>query len=312
MAALLRKGRQCWCGVRGLASFHRQGVTAVTDLPHKDTETRLHDNTKTAPTTALDKTQFNVRVVTKHIEVQSTADRTPLTDDRPLVLLFAWLYASRKVLNKHRALYHRRGYDVLTVKGDPRYAFSPTGFGKKIAVDALKFLKTEANPKQPCIVHSVSVGFAPYAMMLEHARENTEYGEIPGRVVSQVFDGVIGDTKGAAIGVGKSLKNPVGKLLYTAGVWSYFTFMPGVQKSHDFTRSNWETNLPKSPILLYGCHNDPMSTKEYNERCVEGWRRQGHDVRLQFWDNSVHSNHMRLHRDEYVRALDNYLDTLEL
>eukprot|EP00058_Branchiostoma_floridae_P018870 XP_002604359.1 hypothetical protein BRAFLDRAFT_85450 [Branchiostoma floridae] len=312
MATLLRKGQQCWYGFRGLASFHRQGVTAVTDLPDKDAETGLQENTKTAPTATLDKSQFNVRVVTKHIEVQSTADRTPLTDDRPLVLLFSWLYASRKVLNKHRALYHRRGYDVLTVKGDPRYTFSPRGFGKKIAVDALKFLKAEANPNQPYIVHSVSVGFAPYTFMLEYARENTEYGAFPDRVVSHVFDGVIGDTKRSAIGVGKSLKNPVGKLLYTAGVWSYFTYIPGVQKSHDFYRSYWETNLPKSPILLYGCHNDPMSTKEYNERCVEGWRRQGHDVRLQFWEDSAHSNHMRLHRDEYVRALDNYLDTLEL
>ncbi|XP_066265033.1 uncharacterized protein [Branchiostoma lanceolatum] len=313
MAFLLLKGPQCWRGVRGLASFQRQGSTAVNNLSDKATDIeQTQKDTKTTPAPSVDTSQFNVRAVTKHIEVQSTSDRSPLTDDRPLVLLFSWLYASRKVLDKHRVLYHRRGYDVLTVKGDPRYAFSPTGFAKNIGLDALKFLKAEGRPKQPFVVHSVSVGFAPYVMLLKHARENTEYCDIVGRVVGQVMDGPVGDTKGAAVGVGRSINNPVGKMLYTGGLWSFFTFVPGVLKSHDFTRSYWETQIPKTPILLYGCHNDPMSTKEYNERCVEGWRKLGCDVRLQFWDDSSHSNHMRLHRDEYVRALDNYLDTLDL
>ncbi|CAH1259232.1 Hypp2200 [Branchiostoma lanceolatum] len=311
MAFLLRKGRQCWFGVRGLATSHRPGVTTVTDLPDKNTE-RLEEKTKIDKATSVDRGQFNVRVVTKHIEVQSTGDRTPLTDDRPLVLLFSWLYASRKVLDKHRVLYHRRGYDVLTVRGDPRYAFSPTGFAKNIAIDALKFLKAEANPKQPLLLHTVSVGWAPYVMLLKNARDDAEYGDVLGRVVGQVLDAPIGDTRGCAVGVGKSINNPVGRLLYTAGIWSFFTFVPGVLKSHDFTRSYWETQILKTPILLYGCHNDPMSTKEYNERCVEGWRKLGCDVRLQFWDNSAHSNHMRVHREEYVTALDNYLDTLKL
>ncbi|CAH1233357.1 Hypp695 [Branchiostoma lanceolatum] len=313
MAIFLKKGLQYWFGVRGLASFQRRGLTSVNDFPDKTTDIeQMQANTKTIQAPPVGQSQFNVRAVTKHIEVQSTSDRSPLTDNRPLVLLFSWLYASRKVLDKHRVLYHRRGYDVLTVKGDPRYAFSTTGFGSKIAIDALKFLKADGRPKQPLLVHSVSVGFVPYAMLLKHAQENMEYADVPGRVVGQVMDGPVGDTKGAAVGVGRSINNPVGKMLYTGAVWSFFTFVPGVLKSHDFTRSYWETQIPKTPILLYGCHNDPMSTKEYNERCVEGWRKLGCDVRLQFWDDSSHSNHMRLHRDEYVSALDNYLDTLDL
>ncbi|CAH1232688.1 uncharacterized protein [Branchiostoma lanceolatum] len=308
MAILLRKGRQWWCVIRGLASSHRQDlrVTAA------KTPERLPENTKTAPTTSVDKSQFNVRVVTTHIEVQSTSDRSPLTDDRPLVLLFSWLYASRKVLDKHRVLYHRRGYDVLTVKGDPWYALSPTGFAKNTAADALKFLKAEANPKQPLLVHSVSIGFIPYAMLLKNARDDTEYGDVLDRVVGQVFDGPVGDNEGAAVGIGKSINNPVGRLLFAAGLWSYFTFVPGVPKLHVYVRSFWETQIPKTPVLFYGCDNDPMSTKEYNERCAEGWRKLGCDVRLQFWDDSLHSNHMRLHREEYVSALHSYLDTLQL
>ncbi|KAI8498419.1 hypothetical protein Bbelb_236210 [Branchiostoma belcheri] len=310
MAFLLRKGRQCWFGVRGLASYQRQGAAAVTEFPDKVSE---QPTNKIAPAASVDQSQkFNVRVVTRHIEVQSTADRAPLSDDRPLVLLFSWLYASRKVLDKHRVLYHRRGYDVLTLKGDPLFAFSPTGLGGRVAEDALKLLKAEAKPTQPFLVHSVSVGFAPYAMLLKQARENPEYAGVLDRIVGQVFDGPVGDTRGCAVGVGKSINNPVGKMLYTAGVWSYFTFVPGVLKAHDLTRYCWETMVPKTPILLFGCHDDPMSSRAYNERCAESWRMRGCDVRMQFWAESAHSNHMRIHKEQYVTALDNYLDSLEL
>ena len=62
--------------------------------------------------------------------------------NRPLVVLYDWLYASQSALDKYCDLYHDIGLDVLTVRGKLIHFLWPLK-GKELAENLMKFLLWE-------------------------------------------------------------------------------------------------------------------------------------------------------------------------
>lgn len=56
----------------------------------------------------------------------------PDNRQRPLVVLFGWLLAKRRHLNKYGNLYLSKGFDVLSVQVPPAQILWPTSAQKKI------------------------------------------------------------------------------------------------------------------------------------------------------------------------------------
>ncbi len=76
------------------------------------------------------------------IPVASTQNNnsTEKQTTRPLVVLFAWMLAKDKHIEKYRNLYFQRGFDVLTVKTEPFELLLPERGSQRIARNVLTFL----------------------------------------------------------------------------------------------------------------------------------------------------------------------------
>lgn len=77
-------------------------------------------------------------------------------EKRPLLVLFAWLFAKDRHLDKYRNLYIQRGFDVLTVKIQVSDFLIPRRGSHVVAKNIVNFLKDSQYPI--FIFHAFSVG----------------------------------------------------------------------------------------------------------------------------------------------------------
>jgi len=81
-----------------------------------------------------------------------------LGEPKPLLILFAWLFAKERHLDKYRALYLERGFDVLTIKVNVRDFLIPQSGSQQIAAHIVRFLAERQNLYRAYIFHAFSVG----------------------------------------------------------------------------------------------------------------------------------------------------------
>lgn len=90
---------------------------------------------------------------------------TNITDDnslpigrRRLLILFSWLFAKQRHLDKYRALYMAEGFDVLTVTIYVRdFLLPPTG-SHRVAALIIRFLRRHQHEYSDYIFQAFSVG----------------------------------------------------------------------------------------------------------------------------------------------------------
>jgi hypothetical protein len=79
-------------------------------------------------------------------------------EKRPLLVLFAWLFAKDRHLDKYRNLYLERGFDVLTVKIAVSDFLIPSRGSQVVAQNIVDFLKNNDSQYPTFIFHAFSVG----------------------------------------------------------------------------------------------------------------------------------------------------------
>lgn len=85
-------------------------------------------------------------------------DQPPPPGGRRLLILFAWLFAKQRHLDKYRALYMAEGFDVLTVVVHVRdFLLPPTG-SQRIAAQIIRFLRRHQHEYSDYIFQAFSVG----------------------------------------------------------------------------------------------------------------------------------------------------------
>ena len=77
---------------------------------------------------------------------------------KSIVIIFAWLFAQDRHLNKYRKLYLELGYNVLTIRTGLIQLLFPT-FGSQIMMlKLIEFIRKNQNQYNQYIVHAFSVG----------------------------------------------------------------------------------------------------------------------------------------------------------
>lgn len=112
--------------------------------------------------------------------------------NKPLVLLFQWLYAKPSDVKKYCALYHDIGLDVLAVRGKiSHFLWLPEGV--KLAAELFCYLKEFRPPDEKILIHASSLGAYNYtiALMATEDEASKEYQNFRERVVGQIFDSVV-------------------------------------------------------------------------------------------------------------------------
>jgi len=94
------------------------------------------------------------------------------TDEkRPLLVLFAWLFAKERHLDKYRKLYIQKGFDVLTVKIQVLDFLIPSRGSHIVAQNIVDFLRDHDSKYPTFIFHAFSVGAYQMGEVFVHLRK---------------------------------------------------------------------------------------------------------------------------------------------
>lgn len=74
------------------------------------------------------------------------------------MIIFAWLFAKERHLDKYRSLYLEKGFDVLSVKVYVKDFLIPQSGSQQIAANVIRFIMSNQDRYQSIILHAFSVG----------------------------------------------------------------------------------------------------------------------------------------------------------
>ncbi|KAK9710620.1 Eukaryotic protein of unknown function (DUF829) [Popillia japonica] len=234
--------------------------------------------------------------------------------NRPLVVMPSWLMAKEKHIKKYANFYLDYGFDVLNISVTPWQLLWPVKGTQVVAKDILKFLKVNET-YSPLVVHGFSVGAYLWSEVLVRlAAERSLYRPVIDRISGQIFDSAADITE-LVIGVPIAVF-PSNKVMQNA-LRSYLLYhmkkFDKVATSHYVRASQmYHTNLIRVPALIFCSEKDPIGAVRSNQRARENWESNGTKVYWKCWDDSPHVGHFQKHPKEYLEALTNYLDKLDL
>ncbi|XP_072034355.1 transmembrane protein 53-A-like [Amphiura filiformis] len=229
---------------------------------------------------------------------------------RPVVVMFSWLMAQPRHVNKYVDIYTSRGYDVLVIKPKPIHLMWPAN-ARLLAREVLDYLCTDT---RPIVIHAFSVSAHVYAEMLQIMNEEpTIYKPIKDRVLGQVFDSCALSEDGLDGIYDAATANSFTSFFLKRLIETYFWFTRKYTLDTILKINQLLTKNPvKSPALVVFSKDDPIGTAKDNEALVAHWRDTlGKDVHVTCWKSSSHVAHLQKHHDEYVQAIQSFLSSVK-
>ncbi|GFN76143.1 transmembrane protein 53-like protein [Plakobranchus ocellatus] len=249
--------------------------------------------------------------LTANIQLKTLQEPAP--QPRPLILLFGWMLAKQRHLDKYGNLYHSKGFDVLSLKMRPAQVLIPQR-AQATVEQLLKLLLTPELRSRPIMIHGFSVGgymYGEYLVKLEqHAKV---YADIRDRMVGQIFDSPV-DFEGVPSGFATVLtKNSVARKVIQQSLEAYLRLFEKSITSHYINASKaFHRNSLKLPSLMLYSRSDPIGVDRNIENVMKIWKQMGIPVMSRCWQSSPHVSHFHRHPDEYVEAVLKFLDFVGL
>ena len=105
------------------------------------------------------------------------------------------------------------------------------------------------------------------------------------------------------------LQSETARSLVRTSIMSYFRLTsPWTIKAYDrFIDSWYRYPVANAPTHYFYSSNDPMSDATVVRKLIEFQKDQGYDVSAKYWEKSGHTQHLALHRRDYLRHLDEFL-----
>ena len=231
-----------------------------------------------------------------------------------LVILFAFLYATPKMINMYCDFYHKRGLDVLLVRGHLKYFLWPPScqwFVRRLLV-VLKNNEIVAS-KEHLVVHAISVGAYIYTTMMLEMFHQQRYSGIAKKIQGHVLDSVTtGGTSRMIEGAVQYMKTTFVKSVATVGARFYlFLTSSYTLDFYDITVDLITNNPIDVPSLFFYCLDDPIAPAESVERIIKRWKTHNNSsVISKHWEHSKHSAHILFHTEEYENTLNGFLNDI--
>ena len=233
---------------------------------------------------------------------------------KPVVLIFPWLGATENAVSKYVKLYQDLLLDCdIVVKEVQLFDFLWPSSGIRNCKNFLVKLETEMfSCDRPVIIHSMSVGCYFYAIMLFVLKHNPkEFSKIRKNIAAQIVDSpVTGSLNEMASGVStSSTSSKLGQNLLKHITLLYFasTKFCTVKLYNKFIDIlTYQCFIV--PSLVMSSLDDPLSLSQTYHNFVGAWSNRNANVTSKFWETSVHAQHFRYHKDEYVSLLRHVLD----
>ncbi|XP_042325987.1 transmembrane protein 53-A-like isoform X2 [Sceloporus undulatus] len=233
----------------------------------------------------------------------------------PLVLLLPWFGAPAHALAKYLSLYVSRGWMVLVAESSVGHFLWPR-WGLDYAAQVLGLLR-EGGPLggHPLLIHAFSIGGYTFAQMMVHLAEHPEeYASVRERIRGLIYDSLVaGSLADMARGVARMTSSAVLRPFIHQGTLLYFRlFRRCTVAYYEAALDIFHQPPLRCPVLVFFCHNDPLSDARVMQQLLDAWRVGGIAVQVQEWPVSHHAAHLRLHPQDYTQALDTFLQGLPL
>nr|XP_016854491.1 PREDICTED: uncharacterized protein LOC107983803 [Anolis carolinensis] len=235
----------------------------------------------------------------------------------PLVLLLPWFGAPPRAVAKYLSLYlSGRRWPVLVAESRVGHFLWPR-WGLDYAGRLLELLR-EGGPLggHPLLVHAFSIGGYLFAQMMVRLQDAArEHPGIQQRIRGLVYDSLVAvSLEDMARGVAQmTTASPALQPLLRRGTLLYFRLFGRCTVSYFQAALDVFHRPPlRCPTLVFFCHNDPLSDPQVMGQLLDSWRAAGIVVQVQEWPVSRHAGHLRLHPQDYGRALDAFLRDLDL
>lgn len=251
---------------------------------------------------------MELRIRTQHSLHDLESNRS-----KPVVILFGWMLAKTKHMNKYGDVYLSKGFDVLNIKMLPSQVLWPKN-AQPVTQNILDFLENDRCKDRPILVHGFSVGGYLYGELLVKLQLMPErYAHVRSRMIGQIFDSPV-DVEGIPTGFSQILtKNRLLQSILFSSITLYMKLFKE-QATKYFMRSSAafhenELNIPS--MMLYS-KTDPIGVASTIEKVIANWRKKNIPVYSKCWHNSPHVSHFHHHPDEYIEALFMFLDKIRI
>lgn len=234
---------------------------------------------------------------------------------KPLVLLFSWLQAKQKHIEKFGDYYLTKGWDVLTVKVTPSQLLLPRKGTHLVAEDVAQFVQHEDRQHQPLMVHAFSIGGYVYTevllKVLQQLETEMQRQEFHQRIIGQVYDSVA-DVGEIPVGLSRAVtERPVLQVCFQKCIEGYMRLMRKIAVQYYLKASHhFHHNPVNSPALFVYSNNDPVSPPEVNEKAARNIQDKlgCSSVVTKCFNGSSHVSHMYKYPNDYTDMLDKFTD----
>ncbi|XP_033751704.1 transmembrane protein 53-B-like [Pecten maximus] len=243
-----------------------------------------------------------------NLELRAPRQNGTVQHARPLLLLFGWMLAKRKHMQKYEEYYLNRGYNVMTVMGSPLDILKPTR-AQTIASKILEHIdaRTREVGKQPILLHGFSVG--GYLIAEFHVKLNTEETIARDLLIAQVFDSPV-DFDGIPIGFSTALTNNPALRFFIRNSLNLYMATNKTSVSKFLKASEaFKLNKYHVPSLFLYSKADLVVSSDTVDGFVKGYQQRKVPVQSKCWQDSRHVSHYYSYPEEYIGVLTVFLDT---
>jgi len=275
--------------------------------------------------TIMVKRCLSVQAVTKNLQLYTEKPRkivvqpqtlrlTQDVEDKPLVIILAWLQAKQKHLSKFAQLYMDQGFDVLVTQITPWQLLWPVKGSQQVAWDLVQFMASNDYYKQ-MILHGFSVGGYMWGECLaQMEKDRAKFQSVCDRIIGQIFDSAADITE-IPVGVPKAVfpRNPRLQIaLKNYMIYHMKTFHEAATQHYIRSSQLFHTNYIHAPALFILSKTDPVGAEASNRRVADSWIANGINLTWKCFDRSPHVGHFHKHREEYVQYLFDHLRSINM
>ncbi|XP_054155761.1 transmembrane protein 53-like [Oppia nitens] len=232
---------------------------------------------------------------------------------RPLTMIFAWMLAKDKHIEKYKQMWFKRGFDVLIVKTSPLDLLLPPVGGQVVAANVVKSLHELCAQYNEIVVHAFSVGGYQFGLTLQQLTGIQENRYLLDSIKGLILDSMV-FTEDCAPGLSRAItQHPAVQPLIEQSINGFLRLFKNISvKYYDMAYNAYANPGAKYSGLFLYAKNDIVSSVASNEHIIDTWRRAGHNVRAKCWDRSTHVLHYRDHKTDYELELDSFIRSLKL
>ncbi|XP_015917052.1 uncharacterized protein [Parasteatoda tepidariorum] len=256
--------------------------------------------------------KMQTQSISNHMKLKTT-DSKDGEKKRKLAVILSWMLAKESHVDKFRAIYLSRGFDVLTVDMVPKDLLFPTSGSQVVATNLLDYMvKNEHYDK--ILIHAFSVGGYLMGEMFVKMRDNADkYMGITNRIHGVVLDSAV-DFEGIPTGFPRAVSsNPITIKMLEWYTNAHLALMYQIATKHYLKSSKNFHNTPlRCPTLCFVSEADKVGTPNSNKMVLENWEIRGVDCKLKSFKDSKHVSHLYKYENEYMKEIDDFLKKVDL